>query len=87
LQACLYAEDYASENDVYQIVRHGKMGGVADDQITSTINEVADEVERELGRPEVWCAILTLAKTLKVGRTEGRVAVATIAKAMNGRTS
>jgi hypothetical protein len=74
-------DDYSAESDMMDLVRHGFLAGLLE-QIETVEREIVDNATREIARPEVWRAILSVADILQPGRTDGRKVAAIIAAAL-----
>jgi hypothetical protein len=70
---------YQAETDLLGVVREAEWAGIGSNEVTSTIKRMAVLAACVMENPEVWAAVLALAKNLPaVGRVDGAQAAAII---------
>jgi hypothetical protein len=74
--------EYSSEADFKDAVRYGMLCGMANEQISATIERAITIAEEKMALPEIWAAIIALAAKLKPGRMLGRRAAQIVMSAM-----
>jgi hypothetical protein len=75
--------DYAAVEDRTNVAKEGILAGLTPQEIEAAVEEVTSCASQEIGRPEVWRAILAVADSLRRGCNPGRKIAAIITRELN----